>query len=73
MEISTTLHTPEIVTLSYEMITAPIRRFIESQWNIPLINLYGTTELGYLYVEEDRDFFLQKVNSCESSYGSLPK
>ena len=46
-------HLPSVVTLSYELVTAYARRFIQSHLNTPLLNLYGTTELGYIYIENE--------------------
>lgn len=48
-----TFYLPNVVTLSYEMVTAYAKRFIQSRLNVPLLNLYGTTELGYIYIENE--------------------
>ncbi|AWN73186.1 hypothetical protein LEAN103870_08245 [Legionella anisa] len=44
---------PQAVTLGYELATANIRRYIEQKLNVPVINLYGSTELGYLLMEKE--------------------
>ena len=45
---------PQYITLSYELSTQFCRRFIQSRWNIPIFDLYGATEIGYLYLEDEQ-------------------
>ncbi len=47
------LHLPKMITLSYELVTSYTKRYIQNRLNIPVINLYGTTELGYIYIEQN--------------------
>lgn len=48
-----TLYIPKIITLSYEFVTEYTKRFIQSHIDAPLINLYGSTEVGYIYIENE--------------------
>lgn len=57
--ILTTLHTPKFISLSYEMVPRFTRRFIESRMNCAIGNFYGTTELGYIYLEHN-----EKIIRC---------
>lgn len=52
--LSAKLYFPKLITLSYELVTIFSKRFIEKWMNkCVLCNFYGTTELGYIYIEED--------------------
>lgn len=51
--LNKSIHFPRVVTLSYELVTSYARRFIQSRWHMPLLNLYGCTELGYIYLEQN--------------------
>jgi phenylacetate-CoA ligase len=42
---------PRAVTLGYELTTNNIRQYIEKTLAAPLINIYGSTELGYVLME----------------------
>ncbi|ACY13854.1 Coenzyme F390 synthetase-like protein [Haliangium ochraceum DSM 14365] len=44
---------PQYITLSYELSTQFCRRFIREHWDIPIFDLYGATEIGYLYLEDE--------------------
>lgn len=44
---------PDFISLSYEMTTSYSKRFIKSHLNSSLGNFYGTTELGYIYLEHN--------------------
>lgn len=46
------LHQPKVITLSYELVTAYAKKYIENHLTAPLVNLYGTTEVGYIYIED---------------------
>lgn len=41
----------KVLTLSYELVPGLVRTYIEHRLGIPAINLYGTTETGYLFAE----------------------
>lgn len=43
---------PKILTLSYEYVSAATRRYIERHFSCVVRNLYGTTEFGYLFLED---------------------
>lgn len=49
--IEAPLHTPEIITLSYEFVPSNMRKYIEKYFNTEVRNLYGTTEFGYAFLE----------------------
>ncbi|MCG8417211.1 MAG: hypothetical protein MJE77_04615 [Proteobacteria bacterium] len=44
---------PRYITLSYEMTTQFCRRYIQARWPVPTYDLYGATEIGYLYLQAD--------------------
>jgi phenylacetate-CoA ligase len=47
---------PRFLVLDYELVTGCARRYIERTWQLPIVNLYGTTEVGCLYHEVDGTF-----------------
>lgn len=53
-EITTKLHIPQIITLSYEFVTENARKYINKYFNTSILNLYGTTEFGYIFLENDK-------------------
>lgn len=50
-KIKTKLHIPEIITLSYEFVPESTRKYIKKYFNTEIRNLYGTTEFGYILLE----------------------
>jgi phenylacetate-CoA ligase len=44
--------TPQAVTLGYELVTQNIKHYISELLDAPIINLYGSTELGYILMEK---------------------
>jgi phenylacetate-CoA ligase len=44
---------PEIMTLSYEFVTRATKKHIENFFKLKTVNLYGSTELGYIFIEDD--------------------
>ena len=53
-KIKTKLHCPEIITLSYEFVTDNARKYIEKYFKkSEILNLYGTTEFGYIFLENN--------------------
>ncbi|MBI1853310.1 MAG: phenylacetate--CoA ligase family protein [Planctomycetes bacterium] len=48
------LHQPSYVTLSYEFVSGLHRREIAKALSAPLLNLYGSTEAGVLFMECER-------------------
>ena len=51
--IKTKLHCPKIITLSYEFVTRNMRKFISKHFETDIKNLYGTTEFGYAFLENE--------------------
>jgi phenylacetate-CoA ligase len=51
--IDTKLHQPEFITLCYEYCPRAAYKYIKDYFNVPTIQLYGSTELGYLYYKDD--------------------
>lgn len=51
--IKTKIFIPEIITLSYEYVTTNIRRYISNCFKTDIRNLYGTTEFGYAFLEDE--------------------
>lgn len=49
-----TLVEPEVITFGYEFTTKNIRHYIKNTLAAPLINIYGSTELGYLFMENEQ-------------------
>ena len=45
---------PQAITFSYEFTTKNIRQYIQNALAAPLINIYGSTELGYLFMENEQ-------------------
>lgn len=45
-------HKPELLTLSYELSTSCALNIIRHYWDIPTHQLFGSTEAGYLYIED---------------------
>jgi len=52
--IKTKLHVPNIITLSYEFVPISVRKYIEDYFKTDILNLYGTTEFGYLFLENEK-------------------
>ena len=52
-KIKTKIHVPEIITLSYEFVPESTRKFIRKYFNTDILNLYGTTEFGYIFLENN--------------------
>jgi len=53
-KIATKLHVPQVITLSYEFVTENTKRYISKYFNTSILNLYGTTEFGYIFLENDK-------------------
>ena len=51
-KIKEKLYIPKVITLSYEYVSKNIRKFIENFYNTTILNLYGTTECGYVFMED---------------------
>ena len=45
---------PEAITFGYEFTTKNIRQYIKNTLAVSLLNLYGSTELGYLFMENEQ-------------------
>lgn len=45
---------PSCITLCYELCTHNICHYLTKQLAVPIINLYGSTELGYLLLKENK-------------------
>lgn len=50
--IKTKVFTPSIITLSYEFVTNNLRKYISNYFKTDIRNLYGTTEFGYVFLED---------------------
>ena len=50
--VADTLYRPQVITCSYELLTARVRAHLESAFDCPVLGLYGSTELGVLFVED---------------------
>lgn len=52
-EIKEPIYIPKVITLSYEYVNKNIRKYIEDNYNTTILNLYGTTEFGYAFLEDE--------------------
>ena len=52
-KIQEELYIPKVITLSYEYVNKNIRNYIEECYKTTVLNLYGTTEFGYVFIEEN--------------------
>lgn len=52
-KIKTKIFKPEIITLSYEYVTNNLRKYIYNYFKTDIRNLYGTTEFGYAFLENE--------------------
>lgn len=52
-QIQEELYIPKVITLSYEYVSKNIRKYIEECYNTTILNLYGTTEFGYIFIEDE--------------------
>ncbi len=52
-EIKKPIYIPKVITLSYEYVNKNIRKYIEENYNTTILNLYGTTEFGYAFLEDE--------------------
>ena len=50
-EIKEPIYIPQVITLSYEYVNKNIRKYIEDNYDTTILNLYGTTEFGYAFLE----------------------
>lgn len=50
-KITTKVHTPKVITLSYEFVPQNTKRYINKHFDTSILNLYGTTEFGYIFLE----------------------
>ncbi len=53
-KIKTKIFTPSIITLSYEYVTDNLRNYISNYFKTDIRNLYGTTEFGYVFLENEK-------------------
>ena len=53
-QIEEELYIPKIITLSYEYVNKNTRKYIEDNYNTEILNLYGTTEFGYIFIENEQ-------------------
>jgi phenylacetate-CoA ligase len=50
-QIDEALYLPDYITTSYEFMTANTRRLIETAYGRPVLSMYGSTELGLLFMQ----------------------
>lgn len=50
-KIKTKIHVPKIITLSYEFVPDNVKNYIKQYFDTTILNLYGTTEFGYIFLE----------------------
>lgn len=62
-------HKPACVTLGYELCPKAIKQYITDICAVPIINIYGSTELGYVLMQqEDNSMFSCSEKSEIESY-----
>lgn len=60
-KIKTKIFTPTIITLSYEYVTGNLKKYISDYFTTDIRNLYGTTEFGYAFLENENG----KMHICK--------
>lgn len=60
-KVKTKIFTPTIITLSYEYVTGNLRKYISDYFTTDIRNLYGTTEFGYAFLENENG----KMHICK--------
>jgi phenylacetate-CoA ligase len=55
--IADALYRPSAITCSYEYLTAPVKAYLTSSFGCPVLGLYGSTELGVLFIEDGHGMF----------------
>jgi len=56
-EITTTLHQPNFISFSYEFCPINCYNYIKQFFHVPIMQMYGLTELGYIYFRVDQDLY----------------
>ncbi|WLG87399.1 MULTISPECIES: hypothetical protein [Pseudomonas] len=51
-QIAEPLYIPDYLAASYEYMTTNVRRLIESAYGLPVLSMYGSTELGVLFMQD---------------------
>tara|TARA_B110000908_G_C10183250_1_gene416749 strand:+ start:56 stop:1213 length:1158 start_codon:yes stop_codon:yes gene_type:complete len=54
------LNKPQCITLGYELCTENLHQYIKELLDVTIVDIYGSTELGYLLYSDDR----MKMSSC---------
>lgn len=44
---------PKVVTLGYELCTKNVRQYLDHYLNVPVVDIYSSTELGYVLMETE--------------------
>ena len=57
--ITEPLYIPDYIAASYEYMTANVRRLIESAYGLPVLSMYGSTELGVLFMQNRSGTFVR--------------
>lgn len=58
-QIAEPLYIPDYLAASYEYMTANVRRLIESAFGLPVLSMYGSTELGVLFMQDCSGTFVR--------------
>ncbi len=59
---------PKCITLGYELMNTNCRRFLSDFFECELINVYGSSELGYLLMDAEQGAMIQCSNHTDYEY-----
>ena len=48
---------PQVITLSYEFCVLNVKQYLKQLFDVPVFDLYGSTELGYMFIESENGGF----------------
>lgn len=65
------LITPQCITLSYELATSNTYHFLQQFFQCPIINIYGSSELGYLLMSNDSGVMINCSEQTEYEYRQI--
>lgn len=58
-DIREALYIPDYITASYEFMTGNVRRLIEKAYGRPVFSMYGSTELGVMFMQNGAGTFMR--------------
>lgn len=58
-KIQEVLYIPDYIVASYDLMTANVRRLIENTYSRPILSMYGSTELGVMFMQNRSGAFVR--------------